>query len=119
MPGVARNIPITAVNTMSDTTRGLVSEQKARKRCATPAGRTWLVTRMGVRRGKKKSLARRARRAEAPRRRYARRRARAADRRRHWKSRRKTAAREKRRSAPRGVEARAREALSGPPSRPP
>jgi len=26
MPGAARNIPITAVNTISDTTRGLVSE---------------------------------------------------------------------------------------------
>jgi hypothetical protein len=30
MPGVARNMPITAVNTMSDTTRGLVSARKAR-----------------------------------------------------------------------------------------
>ena len=33
MPGVARNIPITAVKTISDTTRGLVSATKARKRC--------------------------------------------------------------------------------------
>ena len=34
MPGVARNMPITAVNTMSDTTRGLVSARKARRRWA-------------------------------------------------------------------------------------
>ena len=34
MPGVARNMPITAVNTISDTTRGLVSEKNARSRCA-------------------------------------------------------------------------------------
>jgi hypothetical protein len=32
IPGVARNMPITAVNTTSDTTRGLVSATKARTR---------------------------------------------------------------------------------------
>src|SRR2546421_7451017 len=32
-PGTARNMPITAVNTISDTTRGLVSERNWRRRC--------------------------------------------------------------------------------------
>src|SRR5688572_10406879 len=43
-PGVARNMPITAVKTMRDTTRGFVSEYKARSRCAVPVEITWEFT---------------------------------------------------------------------------
>ena len=36
-PGVARNMPITAQKTISDTTRGLVSARKCRKRISASA----------------------------------------------------------------------------------